>query len=168
LLRAIVGQQLSTRAASTIFSRIAAACAGDVSPAAVDALPDDTLRSAGLSPQKLRYLRDLTARTRSGHLDFDRLRLLGDEEALAHLTTVKGVGVWTAQMFLIFALRRPDVYFPVADLGLRNAIERLYGFTQPPSRQQMLTIAAPWRPYSSIACWYLWRSLDGEAALETR
>ncbi len=165
LLRAIVGQQLSTKAASTIYGRLAEACDGKVVPLAIEGLPDERLRGLGLSPQKLRYVRDLSARTLSGELDFSRLNELPDDEVLARLTAVKGVGVWTAQMFMMFALRRPDVYFPVADLGLRNAIHRVYRLKQPPKPDKMLKIAACWRPYTSIACWYLWRSLDGEAAL---
>ena len=165
LLRSIIGQQLSTKAASTIHARVAEACAGRVAPSAIDSVPDERLRAVGLSPQKLRYVRDLTAKTLSGELDFSRLPDLSDDEVLAVLTAVKGVGVWTAQMFMIFALRRPDVYFPVADLGLRNAIHKLYRLRKAPNPETMLKLAAPWRPYTSVACWYLWRSLDGEAAL---
>lgn len=168
LLRAIVGQQVSTRAAASIYARFKEACGGEVSARAVDAVPDEMLRGAGLSSQKLRYVRDLAGRSNRGELDFSQLPSLSDDEVIACLTAVKGVGVWTAQMFLIFALRRPDVYFPVADLGLRNAIQRVYGLRQPPKPDRMLKIALPWRPYSSMACWYLWRSLEGEAGLGTR
>jgi DNA-3-methyladenine glycosylase II len=107
----------------------------------------------------------LAAKTLSGQIDFARLPSLPDHEVIATLTAVKGVGLWTAQMFLIFALRRPDVFFPVNDLGLRNAMQRLYRMRQPPKPARMLKVASSWRPYSSIACWYLWRSLDGDAIL---
>ena len=165
LLRAIMAQQVSTKAAATIYGRLAEACNGAVTAQAIDALTDERLRAVGISGQKVRYLRDLTARTLRGEIDFSRLPSLADEVVLAELVAVKGIGIWTAQMFLIFALRRPDVYFPVADLGLRKAIQSIYGLRQPPKPEKMLRIAAAWRPYTSIACWYLWRSLDGEAAL---
>ncbi len=165
LLRAIVGQQVSTRAAATVFARLQSACGGTVTPEAVAALEDSQLRAAGLSGQKSRYARDLAAKTLSRQIDFSTLPSLPDHEVVAQLTAVKGIGVWTAQMFLIFALRRPDVFFPVNDLGLRNAIQRTYRMRQPPKPDRMLKIATPWRPYCSIACWYLWRSLDGDAAL---
>lgn len=163
LLRSIMGQQISTRAAATIHARLVEACGGEVDPGVVLSLGEERLRAVGVSPQKWRYIRDLSEKTLSGEVDFGRLPRLSDDEALKHLTAVKGVGVWTAQMFLIFALRRPDVYFPVADLGLRNAMQRLYGMRRPPGAARMLKIARHWRPYSSTACWYLWRSLDGPA-----
>jgi DNA-3-methyladenine glycosylase II len=165
LLRAIMAQQVSTKAAATIYGRLADACGGTVAPLSIDLLTDGDLKGVGISPQKLRYVRDLAAKTLSGELDFSRLPGLPDDEVLSQLTAVKGVGVWTAQMFMIFALRRPDVYFPVADLGLKNAIQRAYRLRQHPKPERMLKIAAPWRPYTSVACWYLWRSLEGEAAL---
>lgn len=166
LLRSIMGQQISTRAAATIHGRLVEACGGEVHPRVVLSLGDERLREVGISPQKQRYLKDLSEKTLSGEIDFGRLSGLSDDEALKYLTAVKGVGVWTAQMFLIFAMRRPDVYFPVDDLGLRNAMQRLYRMRKPPRAERMLKIAARWRPYSSVACWYLWRSLDGPAVLE--
>jgi DNA-3-methyladenine glycosylase II len=165
LLRAIVAQQVSTRAAATVFARLESACGGKPTPEALAALSDTQIRAVGLSGQKSTYARDLAAKTLSGEVDFHTLSSLPDHEVIAHLTAVKGIGVWTAQMFLIFALRRPDVFFPVNDLGLRNAIQRLYRMRQPPKPERMLRVAAPWRPYCSIACWYLWRSLDGDATL---
>ena len=113
----------------------------------------------GVSVQKAGYLRDLASRAASGTLPLDRLGRLGDEEIIERLTAVKGVGRWTAQMFLIFSLGRPDV-LPHDDLGIRNAIRRLYGFAGPPTRGEMDQVAEPWRPYASVACWYLWRSLE--------
>lgn len=166
LLRAIVAQQVSTRAAATVFARLTAACGGAATPETLAALDDTQLRAAGLSRQKSRYARDLAAKTLSREIDFSRLSSLPDQEVVAQLTAVKGIGVWTAQMFLIFALRRPDVFFPVNDLGLRNAMQRLYRMRQPPKPARMLRVASPWRPYTSVACWYLWRSLDGDAILQ--
>jgi DNA-3-methyladenine glycosylase II len=166
LLRAIMAQQLSTKAAATIHGRLVEACGGKVEPAVVLSLGDERLRAAGISSQKIRYVKDLSEKTLSGAVDFGRLASMSDQEVLTHLTAVKGVGVWTAQMFMIFALRRQDVYFPVADLGLRNAMQGLYRLPAPVKAERMLKIAAPWRPYSSVACWYLWRSLDGPAVLE--
>jgi DNA-3-methyladenine glycosylase II len=165
LARSIVYQQLSGKAAGTIFGRLEQACARKgVTPAGILGLTDEELRSLGLSMGKLAYLKDLAVKTKGKHIRFDHLHELPDEEVIEHLTSVKGVGVWTAQMFLMFALRRPDV-LPVADLGIRNAIERAYGLEESPKPQQMEEIAKPWRPYASIACWYLWRSLENVAAL---
>lgn len=165
LLRAIVAQQVSTRAAATVFARLETACGGAACPHAISSLDDASLRQAGLSRQKALYARDLAEKTLSRQIDFTSLPSLPDHEVIARLTAVKGIGVWTAQMFLIFALRRPDVFFPVHDLGLRNAMQRLYRMRQPPKPARMLKVAGPWRPYSSVACWYLWRSLDGEGVL---
>ncbi|MBK9171261.1 MAG: DNA-3-methyladenine glycosylase 2 family protein [Bryobacterales bacterium] len=163
LARSIVYQQLSGKAAGTIYGRLEEATGG-VTPDAVLALDEARLRSLGLSSQKTSYVRDLARRTAEGSLRFGELPALDDETVIARLTAVRGVGVWTAQMFLIFALRRRDV-LPVADLGVRNAMQRLYGLDAPPDAPRMETIAAPWRPWRSVACWYLWRSLDGPAAL---
>jgi DNA-3-methyladenine glycosylase II len=162
LARSIVHQQLSGKAASTIFGRLEAALKGRLTPGALLRLSDDRMRSFGLSRQKTAYLQDLARRTRSGELNFAALPRLSDEDVIAKLTAVKGVGVWTAQMFLIFALGRSDV-LPTADLGVRAAIKKLYGLAELPGPAEMEKIAAPWRPYCSVACWYLWRSLDNQA-----
>jgi DNA-3-methyladenine glycosylase II len=119
---------------------------------------DAELRAAGLSTQKARYLRDLAEKTRAGDVDFSRLPTMADTDVVAHLTAVKGVGVWTAQMFLLFALRRPDV-LPAGDLGLRSAIRKAYGLRDLPTPPRIEQIARPWHPHCSAACWYLWRSL---------
>lgn len=163
LARSIVSQQLSGKAAATIFGRVlqvAAARNGRLSPARVSALGVEGLRPLGLSQQKANYLLNLAAQ----RIPYAKLATLPDEEVVATLTAVKGVGVWTAQMFLIFALGRPDV-LPTGDLGIRNAIHRAYQLPAPPSPAEIESIAQPWRPYASVASWYLWRSLDGPAQL---
>ena len=160
LARSIVYQQLSGKAAATIFARVvaAAACNGKLSPVKLTALGTVGLRSLGLSRQKASSLLDLAAR----RIRFSRLPALPDLEVLDTLTAVKGVGVWTAQMFLMFALERPDV-FPSGDLGIRNAIHKAYNLPAPPTPAEMAQIAQPWHPYASVATWYLWRFLDGPA-----
>ena len=159
LTRAIVGQQLSSKAAATIFSRFSALFPGGVITApALDALRDGALRGVGLSGQKLGYMRDLSARIIDGRLKLDQLDALHDEDVIERLTTVKGFGRWTAEMFLMFRLERPDV-LPVADLGIMNAIQKLYRLRKRPNPKRILQIGEPWRPYRSVACWYLWQSL---------
>lgn len=164
LVRSIVYQQLSGKAAATIYARLDRALGGEVTPAAVSRLQISKLRSFGFSQAKAEYVRDLASKTLNGDLDFERLPSLADEDVIAHLTEVKGIGVWTAQMFLMFALRRPDV-LPTADLGIRTAMKRMYDLPEPPKPAKMEELAEAWKPYRSIACWYLWRSLDGPAAL---
>jgi DNA-3-methyladenine glycosylase II len=164
LLRAITGQQLSTKAAATIYGRVTAMF-GDHTPSPEELLAADPeeLRGAGLSYAKVRYLRDLAEHVLSGELELDRLTELPDEEVSAQLTAVKGLGQWTADMFLIFHLRRPDV-LPVGDLGIRRAVERAYGLPGMPDAAQLTEIGEPWRPHRSTASLYLWRSLDNEPA----
>jgi DNA-3-methyladenine glycosylase II len=165
LCRSIVYQQLSGKAAGTIFGRVVEAAKCDpLTPAAVLKIREDRLRKAGLSQQKASYVRDLALKTRDGIVDFSSLDRLPDEEVIAHLTQVKGVGVWTVQMLLMFALGRMDV-LPVADLGIRNAMQKAYALETPPKPKEMEALAEKWRPYRTVACWYLWRSLDGPAAL---
>jgi DNA-3-methyladenine glycosylase II len=164
LARSIVFQQLSGKAAATIFSRLEAATGAPVTPRAVLKLTLPAMRALGLSAQKSSYLQDLAAKTESGEIDFARLPALDDAAVIEHLTQVKGVGVWTVQMLLIFALKRRDV-LPTADLGIRTAIKRAYHLEELPQPAEMIALAEPWRPYRSIASWYLWRSLDGPAAL---
>ena len=160
LVGSIVSQQLSTKAAATIFGRLVALFPGTVipSPAAIAALDDQTLRSVGLSGQKVSYLRDLCARLSDGRLTLDDLDTLDDEEVIARLVAVKGFGRWTAEMFLMFRLHRPDV-LPVGDLGIVNAVQRLYGLRKRPDPKRLMKLGEPWRPYRSVACWYLWQSL---------
>ena len=159
LIRAIVFQQLSGKAASTIHGRFLDLFP-DRSPTAADILAtsDEKLRAAGLSRQKIGYLRDLASRLNSGDLPLDHVDTLSDEALITHLVQVKGIGKWTAQMFLMFKLGRVDV-LPDLDLGIQNTIKRAYRKRRVTSKD-VLRIGAKWSPYSSIACWYLWRSLD--------
>ena len=165
LARSIVFQQLNGKAAATIFGRLTAAAKVEIlTPEAILKVRLPKLREAGLSAQKASYVRDLAERTRAGLVDFSKLPSLDDAAVIEHLTQVKGVGVWTAQMILIFALKRTDV-LPTADYGIRAAMKRAYSLEDLPKPAQMETIAAPWRPYRSFASWYLWRYLDGPAAM---
>lgn len=158
--RAIVYQQLSGKAAGTIYGRLCDLFAGrPPAPAELVAAPDAALRSAGLSRQKLAYLKDLAARALSGEVPFERLHELDDAAIIDALTRVKGVGVWTAQMFLMFRLGRPDV-LPVLDLGIQNAVHRAYRLRRRPTPKQVARIGAPWHPHCTAACFYLWRSLE--------
>ncbi len=122
------------------------------------------MRKAGLSKQKTAYIRDLARKTKRGHVKFEMLPGLADHEVIEHLTQVKGIGVWTAHMFLIFALRRPDI-LATGDLGVRIAIRKAYQLEELPLPKQVEDLAAAWRPYSSVAVWYLWRSLDSTAQI---
>jgi DNA-3-methyladenine glycosylase II len=159
LTRAIISQQLSTKAAATIARRFDALCGGQPTPGAVAAVGDEALRGAGLSGQKIRYMRDLCARVEDGSLPLGQLEQLTDAEVIAALTQVKGIGQWTAEMFLMFRLHRPDV-FPVGDLGIVKAVQRAYRLRKTPDAARLARIGEPWRPYRSVACWYLWASLD--------
>lgn len=159
LAESILYQQLNGRAAETIFNRFTALAGDPLTPEGILQLTDEQLRSVGLSKQKSSYLRDLATKTASGLLDFSRLSDMPDHEVIEHLTQVKGIGVWTAQMFLMFTLRRPDV-LPTGDYGVQAAIKKHYRKRKLPKPKDMEKIARPWAPYRSIACWYLWRSLD--------
>jgi DNA-3-methyladenine glycosylase II len=160
LVRTIVGQQLSTKAARTIYARLVA-LSGDNPPTPADFLTAEeaSLRAAGLSRQKIGYLRDLAARVESRELDLDTLHDLPDEEVSARITAVKGLGQWSADMFLIFHLRRPDV-LPVGDLGIRRAAEKAYGLSGLPDADDLRALAEPWRPWRTLACLYLWKTLE--------
>ncbi len=160
LARSIISQQISTAAARTIRGRLEALSAPErMSAENVARLSREQLRSAGLSQQKAGYLHALAAAVAEKSLRLDRAGRMADEELIEHLTAVKGIGRWTAQMFLIFSLGRPDV-FPHDDLGVRSAIQHLYGLKEMPDRKMCLRIAEPWRPYATVASWYCWRSLD--------
>ena len=160
LLKAIVSQQISTAAARSIWMRIETlAGTSRIQVDHIHSLPDDLLRTAGLSPQKLRYVRDLTARVHEGELRLAGLHRRTDDEVIDNLTAVKGIGVWTAQMFLMFSLGRPDV-LPHGDLGIQSAMMKIYDLPELPDRHECHEIAASWRPYATVACWYLWRSHD--------
>jgi DNA-3-methyladenine glycosylase II len=159
LARAIVFQQLSTKAASTILARFQAAAGGVLSPESIQQLTVAEMRQAGLSKQKIGYIRDLAEHAISGKVDFAKLPTMSDEEVIAALTDIKGIGVWTAHMFLMFALRRPNV-LPVGDLGIRMAIQKLYKKRKMPLARDIEKLARGWHPYCSVASWYLWRSLE--------
>ena len=159
LAEAIVYQQLNGKAAVTIFNRFTDLAGKPLTPQGILKLTDQQMRSVGLSKQKTSYLRDMAERAIRGQLDFSKLHECSDEEVIKHLTQVKGVGVWTAHMFLIFTLRRPNV-LPTGDFGVQMAVKKHYNKRKLPKPALMEKIARPWEPYRSIACWYLWRSLD--------
>ena len=161
LVHAIVSQQLSTKAAATIARRFDALFDGRPNPFAVARVQDEQLRAVGLSSQKVRYIRDLCARIADGSLPVDTLNDLADEDVIQSLTRVKGIGRWTAEMFLMFRLHRPDV-LPVDDLGILKAVQRAYGLRKMPRPERLTQIGEPWRPYRSVACWYLWASLGNK------
>jgi DNA-3-methyladenine glycosylase II len=164
LLRSIVGQQLSTAAARTIYGRVVDLFGGSTpSPQELLDADPDTLRAAGLSGAKVRYVRSLAEHVLSGELELERLPELGDEEVAREVTAVKGLGQWTAHMFLIFHLGRPDV-LPVGDLGVRRAVERAYGLEALPSAEELERLGERWAPYRSVASLYLWESLDNTPA----
>ena len=164
LVRSIVFQQLSGRVANVIFDRLAATAGGSITPAAILKLRPARMRKLGLSTQKTAYIRDLARHTRDGVVIFEELPALDDSTVIERLTTVKGIGVWTVHMFLIFALQRADV-LPTGDLGIRNAIRKAYNLKELPTPAEMESMAGKWRPYCSVASWYLWRSLEGDANL---
>ena len=164
LVKSIVYQQLSGRVASVIFGRVVKAAGGKLTPESILKLRPARMRALGLSGQKTAYIRDLARHTRDGRVDFAELLDLPDQAVIERLTEVKGVGLWTAHMFLIFALRRTDV-LPLGDLGIRAAIRKAYGFAELPQPAEMETLAARWRPYCTVASWYLWRSLEPNANL---
>jgi len=164
LTRALVSQQLSVKAAATIFSRFLALfpdAGGFPAPDRVLQVPVERLRAVGLSRRKASYLHDLCTRVCAGTLPLDELDGMSDEEVMETLTAVKGIGRWTAEMILIFQLGRPDT-FPVDDVGLLRSIQKVYGLRRRPSEKQVLRMGEMWRPYRSIASWYLWAELDGK------
>ena len=156
---AIVYQQLNGTAAATIWKRFVAVAGQPLTPEGILKLSDEQMRSVGLSKQKSSYLKDLAAKTASGLLDFSILPDLPDHEVIKHLTQVKGIGVWTAHMFLMFSLRRPNV-LPTGDYGVQAAVKKHYRKRKLPKPTDMEKIARAWEPYRSVACWYMWRSLD--------
>ncbi|MBM3780790.1 MAG: DNA-3-methyladenine glycosylase 2 family protein [Acidobacteria bacterium] len=158
LVGAVVSQQLSTRAADTIQQRLEA-LVPTLSPTALDTVPDGALRTIGLSGQKVSYLRDLAARVTDGRLDLDHLSTLDDAAVTDAIVAVRGFGVWSAQMFLIFALHRPDI-FPTGDLGIVKGCQRVLGMKSRPAVRTMVRAAARWAPYRSTASWYLWRATE--------
>lgn len=164
LVRSIIAQQISWKAARSIGQRLhELVTPRRLTPAAIAAIPINQLRAVGLSPQKASYLHDLAAQVAGGRVRLSRTQRMTDDEVIDELVQVKGIGVWTAQMFLIFSLGRPDV-LPHGDYGVRAAIRNLYGLAELPNREQSFAIAEPWRPYASIAAWYCWRSLESNGA----
>lgn len=161
LCESIVSQQLAVKAADAIHGRFTAYYGGPPAPAAVLATPPADLRALGLSGKKAEYIVDLAANFAGGAVTPGRFPALADEEIIDQLVSVKGVGVWTAHMFLIFALNRPDV-LPVGDFGVRKAMMLTYGLEALPDKATMESIAAAWRPWRSVASWYLWRSLENK------
>ena len=159
LVRTITSQQISTKAAATIHGRLVALMPRGVTPKAMLALTDEALRGAGMSRQKIAYLRDLAEKVRDGELPAHSFQDLPDEDVIQAIVKVKGLGRWSAEMYLMFRLHRPDV-LPVDDLGIMTAIQRLYGLRKRPKPDRMRKIAEAWRPYRTVACWYLWRSLE--------
>ena len=159
LVRSIVFQQLSGRAAGTIYRRLADATGEPITPAGILRLRPKRMQALGLSRQKIEYLRDLARRTQAGDFDFEDCHKLEDEEVIQRFTAVKGIGIWTVQMFLIFALRRPNV-LPTGDLGVRAAVKKAYGLEELPKPTEVARLGEAWAPYSSVASWYLWRSLE--------
>ncbi len=164
LARAIVGQQLSTKAAASIWSKLLDQFGGKTpTPEQLLRKRKETLRKAGLSNAKVEFLRDLAGRVKDGRVDLKGLRELSDEDIVAELVEVKGIGSWTAEMFLIFHLGRPDVV-SVGDLGIRRAVQIAYGLDELPGPEEMERISDEWRPHRTLACLYLWRSLDNTPA----
>jgi DNA-3-methyladenine glycosylase II len=159
LAESILYQQLNGKAAATIFDRFTALAGDPLTPQGILKLTDEQMRGVGLSRQKTAYLRDLSEKTKAGLLEFERMPEMSEDEVIQHLTHVKGIGVWTAHMFLMFTLQRPDI-LPTGDYGVQAAIKKLYKKRKWPKPAVMQKIAKPWSPYRSIACWYLWRSLD--------
>jgi len=161
LVRAIMAQQLSGKAADTIHGRVLNLVGGaaGLSPASLLAVDPPALRAAGVSWPKVSYLRDLAERIADGRLDLESLEDQSDEEVIVAITAVKGLGRWSAEMFLMFRLNRPDV-FPVADLGIVKGVQKLLGMKRRPKPRTMMRLAEQWRPYRSVASWYLWRLLE--------
>ena len=165
LVRSILSQQISSKVARVFIERLVNRMPeGRITPEAVLRMRLSTFRKLGFSAAKTAYIRDLARLTKSGDLRFEHLPGMADEDIVLHLTKVKGIGVWTAHMFLMFGLQRPDV-LPTGDLGIRVAMQRAYGLDELPKPAEMLRIAESWRPWCSVACWYLWRSLDGTAKI---
>ena len=159
LVRSIVFQQLHGKAARTIFERLVEKAGGEITPDSILKLRPAQMRAVGLSKQKLTYIRDLARKTRAGVVEFERFAEMSDDQIIAELTTVKGIGQWTAHMFLMFALRRPNI-LPTGDYGVRAAMRKAYGMKVLPKPRTMARMAKSWHPYCSIASWYMWRSLD--------
>ena len=158
LVRSIIGQQISSKAAASIDAKLRELAGPTHEPAALLKLGEEPLRSVGLSGVKARYVLNLSEAVANGAVPLERIDTLSDDEVIKHLTSVKGVGVWTAEMFLMFALARPDV-LPVGDLAIRTAIRNHHDLPEMPKPKECFPLAEPWRPYRTVASWYLWASL---------
>jgi DNA-3-methyladenine glycosylase II len=164
LVRSVVAQQLSAKAAATIFDRVLELFGGRTpTPSELLAIEEERLREAGLSGRKVEYLRDLARHVESGELELDRFATMSDDEVIAEITAVRGFGVWTAQVFLMFHLERPDV-LPTGDLGIRRAVQIVYALDELPDHDELTRIAEPWRPHRTLACIYLWETLHAAPA----
>ena len=159
LVESIVGQQLSGKAAATIFNRFSNILHNDIKAETILATPDEKLRESGTSWSKISYIKNLARASKEKELAFERFDQMEDEEIITELVKVKGIGQWTAEMFLMFTMGRPDV-FSYGDLGLRRAMQRLYELKKEPMKEEAEKIAEKWQPYRTIACRYLWRSLE--------
>lgn len=158
LVHSIVSQQLSGKAANTIFGRLKQKLEGEVTPERILRKRDQTLRNCGLSFAKVSFVKDLSCKVEDGEIKLNRLNKLSDEEIIEELVSVKGIGPWTAEMFLMFSLARPDV-FPIDDLGIRKGMKQL--LQKDLEKQEMVKFALRWKPYRTCASWYIWRNLDG-------
>ena len=161
LLSAIIGQQLSSKAADTIYKRMATLMGNNISPENVLKTPDENLRQAGISGNKIKYIKNLSQAVLDGSLDLDNIHEYDNEKVLQKLTTIKGIGLWTAEMFLIFSLAREDI-FSFSDGGLNGAINKLYGGGSILSKEEIINITDKWKPYRSLASLYLWESIDNK------
>lgn len=160
LVESIISQQLSIKVSDTIYTRFKKLFKGErIHPQEALSIRDDDIRATGISYQKIGYIKDLAKKTVESGIVFEQFEIMTDEEIIEELTKVKGIGRWTAEMFLMFAMGRPDV-FSYGDLGLQNAIQRLYGLSQRPTKGEAEAIAEKWKPYRTIACRYLWKSLE--------
>jgi len=166
LIEHVISQQLSVKASDTIFKRFVNLFSKNNFPTAeqILAIEDEKIRSAGISYSKITYIKSVANAFVSDLIDIEKIRKQSDEEVIAELTQIKGIGQWTAEMVLISTLKRPDV-FSIGDLGLRNAITKLYGITD---RKEMLKLSETWSPHRSTACWYLWRSLENKSEIDSQ
>jgi len=169
LVEAIIYQQLTAKAAARILERFRSLYSSRRFPAPeeIDRTPESALRRAGLSPQKISYIKNLARHVRNGADPLRRLAAMEDAEVMRRLTEIKGIGHWTAEMFLIFCLGRPDI-LPTTDLGIRKAVQRLYSLPEPPLPQVLAQMGNRWRPYRSVVSWYLWASVDGNLPGQSR